>query len=96
MEALQDVRILADRPYQRHDHGIVYAIRMTPDDLGGLDYDGARGFEATVPVSSSKIVEKAIIPVEAWTPLSSNLDDYEEKIGSGLIAALRVQCAERK
>jgi hypothetical protein len=50
---LAEIRRLADSAYLRHDHGVVYALRMGTNDLGGLSYNSWMGIKATtlVPVS---------------------------------------------
>jgi hypothetical protein len=89
MENLADIRRLADDVHQRHDHGIVYALRMTADDLKGLRWNKSMGIETTTPIAACKIVSKIVVPPDYKKNLFADTgDEYLRKMSCGLLAAL--------
>jgi hypothetical protein len=90
IENLRDIRQLADTAYLRHDHGVVYALRMSPDDLEGLRWHSSMGIEAAMPIPASKIVAKIVVPPDYQK--NSFVEDKERErrifCGAGLIAAM--------
>ncbi|MGV1834681.1 hypothetical protein ACQZ6C_07960 [Rhizobium rhizogenes] len=70
--SLKDLRRLADSAHERHDHGVVYAIRLTPGDAKLLRYNNFMGIEASSPIAASRIVAKTIVP-----------SDYEHNTDNG-------------
>ena len=59
---LADIRRFVDDTYHRYDHGVVYALRMTPGDLDRLCWNGSMGIATDTPISASKIVAKMAVP----------------------------------
>src|SRR5262249_11717108 len=59
---LKDVQRHAELAYRRHDHGVVYALRMAPDTLNDLQLNSSMGIESTTPISPTRIVAKVVVP----------------------------------
>jgi hypothetical protein len=62
--ALQAVRQRAADVWRRHDHGVVYALKVTSADLDGMSWSGSMGIQATQIIAASTIVEKVVVPFE--------------------------------
>lgn len=62
MADVADIRQLVGDTHQRHDHGVVYALRMTANSLDGLRWNHSMGIEATTPIPASRIVAKIAVP----------------------------------
>jgi hypothetical protein len=87
--SLKDIRQLAELSYQRHDHGVVYALGMTPDTLEGLQWNSFMGIESTTPISPTKIVAKVVVPPEYEENLLFRTgEEYMRRQSLGLIPAI--------
>jgi hypothetical protein len=62
LTGLADVRHIADDAFRRHDHGVVYALRMSLADVGYLRCNRSMGIETTARIPPSRIVGKVIVP----------------------------------
>jgi hypothetical protein len=86
---LEDIRRLAEAAYLQYDYGVVYALRMTSDDLGTLSWNNTMGIQAIGQISPSKILEKAIVPrdyeVDDWAGIGT---ERLTRTGDGLLVAL--------
>jgi hypothetical protein len=93
MVNLRDIRQIADGAYLRHDHGVVYALKMTSDDLGGLGWNGSMGIEAATPIPVSKIVAKIVVPPDYKQNLFAKDEERGRRVTLevGLIAAIRAR-----
>lgn len=91
---LAPIREKAFRPLIQYDHGIVYAVRMTPEDVPTLRSCNSAGIDSTKPIPPSKIIAKAIVPTgDRWRWLSdipNDIEAYERRLSSGLFEALGV------
>jgi hypothetical protein len=89
MASVETTRQFAESAYQGHDHGVVYAIRMTPDDLNGLSWNNSMGIEATTSIPFSKIVSKIVVPPDYEVNLfAGNGEEYLRRMNLGLLPAL--------
>jgi hypothetical protein len=87
---MSDIRSVAEDAFQRHEHGVVYALRMSQDDVGCLHWSHTMGIETTTRISASKIVGKVIVPAGYGVhPLRSSAEDVLHRLDCGIIAALR-------
>jgi hypothetical protein len=92
--SLKDVRQLAELAYQRHDHGVVYALGMTPNTLEDLQWNDSMGIESAIPISPTKIVAKVVVPPEyEQSLLFDTSEEYLRRQSLGLIPAI---CAAGK
>lgn len=92
MDALANIRWVADDAERRHDHGIVYAVKMTPDDLQGLQWNSSMGIEATTTIPASKMLAKIAVPRDYSCNLFADCgDEYIRRQSAGLIPALARQ-----
>lgn len=89
LEDLSEIRRSADDAFARHDHGLVYALRMTSDDVASLRWNPAMGVEANTLVSPSKIIGKVVVPQDYELLQPSRTCDDPDHVACGLIAALR-------
>ncbi len=62
VEALAPLRDLADGFKDRHEYGVVYAVRFSRDDLNSLTYHDTMGMKCFSDVSAEQIVGKTRIP----------------------------------
>jgi hypothetical protein len=84
-----DVRCLAEKTFQLHDHGVIYALKMTTDDVERLRWHESMGVEATSLVPSSKILAKIVVPSDYEDNLfESTGDEYLRRMNIGLLGAL--------
>jgi hypothetical protein len=92
MENLADILRLANDAHKRHQHGVVYALRMTADDLEGLRWHNSMGIETAMPVPASKIVSKIVVPPDYEANLFVDTgEEYLRRMNCGLLAALAAQ-----
>ena len=92
---MADLRRTADEAWWRHDHGVVYALRMTTDDLADMCWNSFMGIEVTATISSARIVEKVVVPPDyAVDVFRDNGEHFLRRQNSGLLAALR-GCTDR-
>jgi len=89
LENLSEIRRSADDAFVRHDHGLVYALRMTSDDVASLRWNPAMGVEANALVSPSKIIGKVVVPQDYELLQPSRTCNDPDHVACGLIAALR-------
>ena len=90
VSGMAELRRTADEAWRRHDHGVVYALRMTTDDLVDMCWNNFMGIEVTATISSSRIVEKVVVPPDyAVDVFRDNGKHLLRRRGSGLLAALR-------
>jgi hypothetical protein len=90
LEDLSDIRRFADDALQRHDHGVVYALRMTPDDVGRLSWNRSMGIEVNTRILPPSIVGKVIVPPDyVMNQHSRTGADLLRRLDRGLLAALR-------
>jgi hypothetical protein len=86
---LADLRRHAEEVFEQHDHGVVYAVRLAPEDLGALLWHPAMGIEATAPIPATRLVAKVIVPA-TFVAVPARCGAYEiSRYGRGLLAALR-------
>jgi hypothetical protein len=62
LEDLSSVERTAKDLYRNHDYGVVYAVRMTADDLPHLEYSSSMGVIASIALSPNRLLAKAAIP----------------------------------
>jgi hypothetical protein len=92
LEALKPVRQIADDAWLRHDGGIVFALRLTKDDLEDMSYNGAMGIEVSRPIPPSRIVDRVVVPADYEVGGSGRTgDDTLRRLRGGLIAALKAE-----
>lgn len=60
--ALSPLAERASKAQEEFEHGVIYALRFTREDLAHLTSQGGGGIATSTPISPSKIVAKAIIP----------------------------------
>jgi hypothetical protein len=97
LASLADIRSLAEDAYQRHDHGVVYALRMSPSDTEGLSWHSSMGFEAITPIPASKIVAKIAVPTDYVPNLFADAGrKFLSRMNSGLLAALAAQACQTR
>lgn len=89
LEDLSEIRRSADDAFVRHNHGLVYALRMTSDDVASLRWNPAMGVEANALVSPSKIIGKVVVPQDYELLQPSRTCNDPDHVACGLIAALR-------
>ena len=89
LEVLSEIRRSADDAFVRHNHGLVYALRMTSDDVASLRWNPAMGVEANALVSPSKIIGKVVVPQDYELLQPSRTCNDPDHVACGLIAALR-------
>ena len=76
IEALGELWARCEEICTRHTHGVVYAVRFTPDDLPFLDYSDPMGLRCYRPLPVERIVGKARILAPDFDPPAGN--GYEE------------------
>ncbi|MDX0488814.1 hypothetical protein GOC53_00765 [Sinorhizobium medicae] len=89
LAGMQHIYEAARHALQRHDGGVVYALRVAPIDLEGLRRNGVMGIEADRPIPASKIISKVIVPSDYeinWN--ADNNDRYLARMSIGLLSAL--------
>jgi hypothetical protein len=93
MANLKDIRQLADGAYLRHDDGVVYALRMTSDELEGLHWHSSMGIEAATPISVFKIVSKIAVPPDYQRNLFAEDKERQRRLtlGLGLVATIKAR-----
>ena len=89
IDALSEIRRAAEHVHRSHDHGVVYALRMTPDDIRTLKYNNAMGIETDDPIPVSRIVGKVIVPRDYETHQPGRSCDDADRTHCGLLGALR-------
>lgn len=93
---LSDVRRIADDALLRHDHGVVYAIRILQDDVKNLRLNPAMGIEATARIFPERIVGKVIVPaVYEMTQFNRMAENFIDRIDRGLDGVLRAKNRQR-
>jgi hypothetical protein len=94
--AVEDVRKLAECAWTKFDYGVVYAVRVTIDDIDKLCCS-FMGIEARTLIQPTRIIEKVIIPsgtdINCW--LGDGLD-LLNRLDSGLLLALAQQASNQK
>ncbi|KYK43424.1 hypothetical protein A1D31_18575 [Bradyrhizobium liaoningense] len=89
IDALANIRRLADDAQRCHDHGIVYAVKLTVDDLQSLHWSNM-GIETRTTIPVSKIHAKIAVPRDYSCNLFlDNSEEYLRRMDSGLLAALK-------
>jgi hypothetical protein len=91
MNTLADIRRPAHDAQRRHDHGIVYAVKLTPDDLQSLQWNSFMGIEATTTIPASKILAKISVPPDYNYDLFASRGKYLHPMNRGLLGALAPQ-----
>jgi hypothetical protein len=86
---LKIVHRIAELAYQRHDHGVVYALRMTPNTLESFQWNNSMGIESVTAIPPTKIIAKVIVPPEYKQNLLVDTDEeYLRRQNLGLIPAI--------
>lgn len=89
MRSLADIRRIADEAFQQHHQGVVYALRMSPEDVDQMHYHGAMGIETSARIPPSKVVAKALVPRGYETTQPGRMgDEVLDRFERGLIGAL--------
>ncbi len=74
---------------ERHREGVVYAIKMLPQDVAELVYNGFMGIETTATIPASRIIAKVIVPRD-FRPINKGLTATDiERLNKGLIKELK-------
>jgi hypothetical protein len=60
LTGMRHIYEIADCALQRHNGGVVYALRIAPTDLEGLRWNSFMGIEADRPIPASKIISKVV------------------------------------
>jgi len=89
LDALQEVRQKAFDSRIRHDGGIIYAVKLSYEDLDALSYSSVMGMEASRPLLPSRIEAKMMVPADyQYNPMSGNGHICKLQDENGLISAL--------
>lgn len=89
LESLDYLRSRAIQFWERHPHGVVYAVRFQPADLDEMSYHNSMGVKCFKTVPSDRIVGKTRIPSEYAKPPFLTAKWLELPPFSGIIQSLR-------
>ena len=92
LRALDDLRSRCWADFENHSHGVVYALRFTPDDAANIEYHQTMGLKAWAPLPSRYIVGKVRVSCDWRPPLFQQAarDRYfRRRSGPGIITAGR-------
>jgi hypothetical protein len=73
---------------ENHLHGVVYAIRLTPDDVPYLEYNSSMGIVAASVIPPEKLFAKAVVPADWRHPWITDRRRVERLREAGLITAI--------
>jgi hypothetical protein len=93
---LFDVRRIADDALKRHEHGAVYALRMTEDDVRSLHYNNVMGVESRTRISPAKILGKVIVLRDYENDQPGRTAEDLDRLDHGLFVALSTRNGQRK
>jgi hypothetical protein len=95
LEDLSSVERTAKHLYQNHEYGVVYAVRMTADDLPHLKYDSSMGVIASMALSPDRLLAKVAIPKDWRRAMVTDWRRINRGSEEGLIAEVIRQAAAR-
>jgi hypothetical protein len=75
VDDLFDIRQLVHETFRRHKHGLVYALRVTQDDLKDLLFNNSMGIESVTQIPADRILSKVIVPADYQMNLSGRTAD---------------------
>jgi len=59
---LMELKTRATEPYEKHSHGVVYAVKFEPNDINYLEYHSSMGLKATNSINFKKIIGMVRVP----------------------------------
>ncbi len=94
VERFADLRERCEGCQQSHRHGVVYAVRFTPEDIPSLNYSSSMGIRCYKPIGRQQIVGKVrVLADDSPVPAGNNGDivwknHWRREDPSGLLVAL--------
>lgn len=78
-----EIRDTAESASEQFENGVVYAVRMMPDDLPELKWNNAMGIEALQTIPPSRIIGKVLAPKDL---------DLNGHVSRGMAEVVRCGC----
>lgn len=64
IDSFSDIGTLATESYNKHESGVVYAVKMKEADLKHLELHNSMGITSKATVPAEKIVGKVMVPAD--------------------------------
>lgn len=83
---------LAEDAFERHECGVVFALKMEPEDVESLTWHQPMGIKAERSVKSCRVIGRVDVPANLDARRVVHLrKDYSDRMGCGLLGALSVR-----
>lgn len=89
LAVLGEVRAMVERACSADRPGLVYALRVRPEDVASLEYSGSMGIRTSSVIPASRIIGKVDVPPGYVCTQPGRVGEDFWRITDGLLAAIQ-------